>query len=1150
MEAIWKTTRIIGLTCCLGLLAAVSVDRADGTDKQSGQVSEPQEVVKSLTPALQTVDGVPNIGNAAVPESTGHRTTQGGGNDDCTTPQMIGDGPTAYSTVGNNTDGVAHEGCLSDGQTWHDDWFSHIASCTGDLTVSTCGDADYDSDIVVYAGYYPVDWACPPGIDEFLGCNDDAAGCAGFTSELTVAVTAGDWLTIRVGGWQDGDMGTGNLTLTCAEQQGPPANDDCAGATAVTDGSTDFDNAGATLDGTAPAPCDVNMEEDIWFLYTATCDGEATIASGCDDDPTPDTTLEVFGEGTCPPSSTLGCADDNCGISTGFASTVTVPVLAGNGYLIRIGGWNSGAAAGHLVISCETPPDFPPCGVGAGGEDCDSATVIPELPCLGATGNTCDAADDYNEICPFGSLGGRDVVYQYTPTQDQECYDFSLCNSDYDTKLYIYENECGANPIACDDDTAGCGIFASELLSVPLTGGNTYYIVVDGFNALPGSCGDYQLDITPATCPPPNDDCANRIDIFDGDTAFGTAGATTDGVPNHPGCVLTANDIWYNYDATCTGSLIVSTCNQADYDSAIVIYGSLGGLGGQACDTANCPPGDEFVDACNDDGSGCGATSLAAASVVEGECLKIRVGGFAEGNVGTGTITVTCSDPFCGDSICGDGEDCQNCEADCGRCCGADGDGDGDLCDESLGEFCANCGPDCGACADPECPLTSCSCGDCFVTQSAFPDTAAVAQVACASGNGTTDNGWARCFNLADEGVTGDLTISSVTFGVQQATKEDITVQVLIYTDSDGCPPSSPGEGGDATLIASASTVVGSADEGTFITLDFPGVVIPAGTDVIVEVYQPENGSVPAPDGFFFRSMANFGGQCASNYLRAALCGIPGWIAMDAIGFPTRHLVLNINGGDEVPAETLIIKQGACPAPVNPNSNGVIPMVLVGSESFDVNDVDQTTLLLRRCDGSGDPWAPLADHTFVEDLNHPGGPVECGGCQCNDDQSSDGIDDLSMKFGTDATLAALGIGVGDGVVTVELSGNLLDGTSFCSALDCLVVVPPGSGTINATFESNVLDTLLEVTPMDLNLDIDGFADFSRAYIEGTMVTLKAPITSDGRRFLRWSVNGELQGFGIRTIEVTIGADTALKAFYQRRGRVVPELPSEGSGDMD
>ncbi len=136
-----------------------------------------------------------------------------------------------------------------------------------------------------------------------------------------------------------------------------------------------------------------------------------------------------------------------------------------------------------------------------------------------------------------------------------------------------------------------------------------------------------------------------------------------------------------------------------------------------------------------------------------------------------------------------------------------------------------------------------------------------------------------------------------------------------------------------------------------------------------------------------------------------------------------------------------------------------------------------------------------------------------------------------MKFRTDTTLAALGLGAGDSA-TLELTGEMLDGTAFC-ARDCIVVVPPGVGAVNATMQSNVPDTFIEMTPTDVNIDSDGFANFTRSLFEGTTITLKAPITSEGRRFLRWSVDGVMQGFGIRTIEVTIDEDTTLKAFYRR-----------------
>ena len=144
---------------------------------------------------------------------------------------------------------------------------------------------------------------------------------------------------------------------------------------------------------------------------------------------------------------------------------------------------------------------------------------------------------------------------------------------------------------------------------------------------------------------------------------------------------------------------------------------------------------------------------------------------------------------------------------------------------------------------------------------------------------------------------------------------------------------------------------------------------------------------------------------------------------------------------------TLIVGQGACPAPVNPNSRGVIPMLLAGDVDFDVNDVILNSLELRRCDGAGGTATP--DQTHVTDLNHPSDGIDCGECVCNDDQSSDGVDDLSLKFRTSTTLAALGLTAGDGVVGVELIGTLLDGSAFF-ARDCVVVVAPGSGQSNAT----------------------------------------------------------------------------------------------------
>lgn len=127
-----------------------------------------------------------------------------------------------------------------------------------------------------------------------------------------------------------------------------------------------------------------------------------------------------------------------------------------------------------------------------GGETIETAVVIPALP-FTDTGNTCGFVDDYDEMCPYGS-GSPDCVYSYAPPEDV-MVDLYLCMSEYDTKIYVYENTAGAM-IACNDDNFSCDppqfLYQSWLYDVTLIAGNTYYIVVDGYG---NDCGDYVLDI-------------------------------------------------------------------------------------------------------------------------------------------------------------------------------------------------------------------------------------------------------------------------------------------------------------------------------------------------------------------------------------------------------------------------------------------------------------------------------------------------------------------------------------------------------------------------------------------------------------------------------------------------------------------------------
>jgi hypothetical protein len=119
-----------------------------------------------------------------------------------------------------------------------------------------------------------------------------------------------------------------------------------------------------------------------------------------------------------------------------------------------------------------------------GGENAASAVVIGSLP-YNDSGATCDNIDDIT--LPCAASAAADVFYSYTPASSGSI-NVSLCGSGYDCALGIYDS--ALNNIACNDDF--CGL-QSQIDNINVTGGQTYYIVVDGFST---NCGSYVISVT------------------------------------------------------------------------------------------------------------------------------------------------------------------------------------------------------------------------------------------------------------------------------------------------------------------------------------------------------------------------------------------------------------------------------------------------------------------------------------------------------------------------------------------------------------------------------------------------------------------------------------------------------------------------------
>ncbi|MFQ5918467.1 MAG: hypothetical protein ACE5I4_00300 [Thermoplasmata archaeon] len=142
--------------------------------------------------------------------------------------------------------------------------------------------------------------------------------------------------------------------------------------------------------------------------------------------------------------------------------------------------------------------------------------------------------------------------------------------------------------------------------------------------------------------------------------------------------------------------------------------------------------------------------------------------------------------------------------------------------------------------------------------------------------------------------------------------------------------------------------------------------------------------------------------------------------------FEQQSIWITVEAPEETPQEPdyleilVDIKPGSCRNPFNVKSQGVLPVAILGTENFDVSEVETVTIELYTELGSLAPlrWA-------VEDV----AAAYDGGDGC-DEEGPDGYLDLTLKFDTQAVVELLGE-VSDGdVLYLEFHGLLFDGTSF------------------------------------------------------------------------------------------------------------------------
>ena len=124
----------------------------------------------------------------------------------------ITEGYNYFTTIGA-TGGGGGSGCL--GPNFENDiWMTYTSTCNGSVTFSTCAFTNFDTIIGVYGGcgfsqpFFLCDLTDP------IGCDDDGCGVIGGGSKVTVPVTIGECMRVRVGGYL-GATGNGYVLVDC-----------------------------------------------------------------------------------------------------------------------------------------------------------------------------------------------------------------------------------------------------------------------------------------------------------------------------------------------------------------------------------------------------------------------------------------------------------------------------------------------------------------------------------------------------------------------------------------------------------------------------------------------------------------------------------------------------------------------------------------------------------------------------------------------------------------------------------------------------------------------------------------------------------------------------------------------------------------------
>jgi len=389
--------------------------------------------------------------------------------------------------------------------------FAYVATAAGQVTASLA-DLANEQDLDVYVledrGNGPDDgncvgygdaaasWEAAAGItyyvviDGYLG----STGLFSLALDCTDSASGGHNPDPPAPGPGNGDEGPAPGTGTCS----PSTSIGCADSVTA---DTTAAAASSSMDSYSCSSWDASGPELVYsFQATEACEATATLGSIATGQDLDVYVMENVGS---------GCAADQC-ISFGNLSA-TWQATAGSTYYIAVDGYYGDAGSFTLELGCgagsaPVGDDDDDDGPSPGTPEGSPGTLSPSsaLSCgsslNGNTGASGSPSLRNNYGCSSWDASGPEDVYSFVAADTGDVtVSLPWIQPGQDLDLYILEDQGnGTVPNACSS-------FGDSTVTFSAVAGQTYYIVVDGYN---GDAGSYSLELA----------CASATELFVGRT--------------------------------------------------------------------------------------------------------------------------------------------------------------------------------------------------------------------------------------------------------------------------------------------------------------------------------------------------------------------------------------------------------------------------------------------------------------------------------------------------------------------------------------------------------------------------------------------------------------------------------------------------------